>query len=80
MMKNKLIDVTGLSPKQIAMIEEIIAAFKAVSQHNNSTQKLNQKEDKEREELNKIHQEFDWLVADIGVKEPINRSSIYGIE
>ncbi len=79
-MKNKLIDVTGLSPKQIAMIEEIIAAFKAVSQHNNSTQKLNQKEDKEREELNKIHQEFDWLVADIGVKEPINRSSIYGIE
>ncbi|MGD1809482.1 hypothetical protein ACP6PL_29175 [Dapis sp. BLCC M126] len=80
MMKNKVIDVTGLSPKQIAMVEEIIAAFKAVSQHNNSTQNLNQKEDKGREELNQINQEFNWLVADIGVKEPINRSNIYGIE
>ncbi len=50
-MKNKVIDVTGLSPKQIAMVEEIIAAFKAVSQQNNSTQKLNQKEDQGREEL-----------------------------
>lgn len=80
MMKNKVIDVTGLSPKQIAMVEEIIAAFKAVSQHNNSTKNLNQKEDKMREELKEINQEFDWLVADLGVKEPINRSNIYGIE
>ena len=79
-MKNQVIDVTGLSPKQIAMVEEIIAAFKAVSQHKNSTQKLNHKENKGREELKQINQEFDWLVADIGVKEPINRSNIYGID
>ena len=56
MMKNKVIDVTGLSPKQIAIVEEIIAAFKAVSQHNNFTQNINQKEDKEREELKQINQ------------------------
>lgn len=35
---------------------------------------------KERKELQQLHQEFDWLVADIGVKEPLTRSNIYGIE
>ncbi|MDJ0520218.1 MAG: hypothetical protein QNJ74_29515 [Trichodesmium sp. MO_231.B1] len=80
MMKNKVIDVTGITPKQIAMVEEIIAAFKVIYQQNNSTQNLNQQEYKGREELKQLHQEFDWLVADIGVKEPLTRSNIYCVE
>ena len=79
-MGNKVIDVSDLSPKQIAMLEEIIAAFKAVSQHNNFPQDISKKEDEEKEELKRVHQEFDWLVADLGVKEPLTRSNIYGIE
>ena len=42
MIKNQVIDVTGLTPRQIAMVEEIIAAFKVISQQNNSPQNLNQ--------------------------------------
>ncbi|NEN96946.1 MAG: hypothetical protein F6K50_15830 [Moorea sp. SIO3I7] len=79
-MKNKVIDVTDLSPKQIAMLEEIIAAFKAVSQQNSFSQDISKKEDKEKEDLKQLHQEFDWLVADLGVKEPLTRSNVYGIE
>ncbi|EGJ30606.1 MULTISPECIES: hypothetical protein [Moorena] len=79
-MKNKVIDVTDLSPKQIAMLEEIIAAFKAVSQQNIFSQDISEKEDKEKEDLKQLHQEFDWLVADLGVKEPLTRSNVYGIE
>ncbi|MDJ0554849.1 MAG: hypothetical protein QNJ68_10475 [Microcoleaceae cyanobacterium MO_207.B10] len=48
-MKNQVIDFTGLSPKKIAMVEEIITAFKAVSQKNNYIQNINQKSDKARE-------------------------------
>ncbi|WP_324238448.1 hypothetical protein [Okeania sp.] len=44
-MKNKVIDVTGLTPRQIAIVEQIIAAFKVISQKNNSPQNLNQQED-----------------------------------
>ena len=62
------------------MVEEIIAAFKVIYQQNNSTQNLNQQEYKGREELKQLHQEFDWLVADIGVKEPLTRSNIYCVE
>ncbi|NEO50682.1 MAG: hypothetical protein F6K55_44010 [Moorea sp. SIO4A3] len=79
-MKNKVIDVTDLSPKQIAMLEEIIAAFKAVYQQNSFSQDISKKEYKEKEDLKQLHQEFDWLVADLGVKEPLTRSNVYGIE
>ncbi|NET81655.1 MAG: hypothetical protein F6J94_06700 [Moorea sp. SIO1F2] len=79
-MKNKVIDVTDISPKQIAMLEEIIAAFKAVSQQNSFSQDISKKEYKEKEDLKQLHQEFDWLVADLGVKEPLTRSNVYGIE
>ncbi|NEO35617.1 MAG: hypothetical protein F6J90_04505 [Moorea sp. SIOASIH] len=79
-MKNKVIDVTDLSPKQIAMLEEIIAALKAVSQQNSFSQDISKKEYKEKEDLKQLHQEFDWLVADLGVKEPLTRSNVYGIE
>ncbi|NEP47732.1 MAG: hypothetical protein F6K65_02465 [Moorea sp. SIO3C2] len=79
-MKNKVIDVTDLSPKQIAMLEEIIAAFKAVYQQNIFSQDISEKEDKEKKYLKQLHQDFDWLVADLGVKEPLTRSNVYGIE
>ena len=46
-MENKVIDVSDLSPKQIAMIEEIIAAFKSISQQNNSSQDLTKSENSE---------------------------------
>ena len=37
-MKDKVIDVSDLSPKQIAIIEEIVATFKWVAQPNNLPQ------------------------------------------
>ncbi len=80
MTKNKVIDVSDLSPKQIAMIEEIIATFKSVSQQNQPDQNSVKTEAKEKEELEQLHQEFDWLVAELGVKEPITRNNIYGIK
>lgn len=79
-MVNKVIDVSNLNPKQIAIIEEIIATFKTVSQQNQSSQYSVKIETKKQEELEQLHQEFDWLVADLGVKEPISRSNIYGVK
>ena len=75
-MKTQFIDVSDLSPKQVAIIEEIIATFKFVAQQNILSQDIIKK----KEKLEQLHQEFDWLVADIRVKEPINRSDIYGIK
>ncbi len=80
MIENKVIDVSDLNPRQIAIIQEIIATFKSVSQQNNLPQYSVKTEDKEKEELRQLHQEFDWLVADLGVKESITRSDIYGIK
>jgi hypothetical protein len=83
-MTDKVIDVTGLSSSQIAAIQEIVAAFRLVAtQQPSSTnqEKLAEGEPKEEDnELEKLHEQFSWLVADIGVKEPINRSKIYDIE
>lgn len=77
-MKPQVIDVTGLSPQQIAMLEEIVTAFRAVSQKNvNQTVSDSGAEEKQ---LKQLHKEFDWWVAEVGVKEPLNRSAIYGIE
>ncbi|NES21892.1 MAG: hypothetical protein F6K41_23955 [Symploca sp. SIO3E6] len=39
-MKNQVIDVSGLSPRQIAIIEEIVTTFKLVSQPNNLSPKI----------------------------------------
>ena len=80
-MKPEVIDVTGLNPQQIAMLQEIVAAFRAVSQqqavnYNQTFSNYGQEED----QLKQLHREFDWWVADVGVKETLNRSSIYGIE
>lgn len=75
----KVIDVTGLNSQQIAMIEEIVTALKIAAQIEkvNEQQKIPQA-DKDR--LKKLHEEFSWLVTDLGVKEPLNRSKIYDIE
>ncbi|NET59812.1 MAG: hypothetical protein F6K47_27795 [Symploca sp. SIO2E6] len=42
-MKNKVIDVSNLSPKQIAIIEEIVATFNLVvaQQHNSHQESMN---------------------------------------
>ena len=79
-MEQQIIDVTGLSPQQIAILQEIVAEFRAVHKPNVEQRvNLNHLID-ETEQLKQLHQEFDWWVADIGVKSPLNRSSIYGIE
>ena len=46
-MKQKVIDVSDLSPKQIAMIEEIIDNFRSISQQNNLSQDIKKPENKE---------------------------------
>ncbi len=66
-MKTQFIDVSDLSPKQVAIIEEIIATFKFVAQRNILSQDIIKK----KEKLGQLHQEFDWLIADIRVKEPM---------
>ncbi|WP_413174680.1 hypothetical protein [Anabaena azotica] len=75
-MAGKVIDVTGLSNDQIAMIEDIVNALKKMSESGRDSQVMVSSSEEEKE---KISGDFKWLVADIGVKEPINRSSIYGI-
>lgn len=77
-MKPEVIDVTGLSPQQIAMLQEIVQAFRAVSQQNVNQTVSNS--GNEEEQLKQLHRQFDWWVADVGVKETLKRSSIYGIE
>ncbi len=47
MTKNKVIDVSDLDSKQIAMIEEIIANFRSVSQQNNLSQDIKKPENRE---------------------------------
>ena len=76
--EKKFIDVTGLTSNQIAILEEIVAALKAVYETNNFQKEVSNTKNQEEEKLQKLHQEFDWLVADIGVKKTINRSDIYG--
>ncbi len=82
-MENQVIDASGLTPKQMAILEEIVASFKLVAQQNDSSQNIvnqqNNQQNTEAEPLKILHQEFDWLIADLGVKEPIKRSDIYGL-
>lgn len=78
-MENQVIDVSGLTPKQMAIVEEIVASFKFIAQQNDSSPNIVNQQNTEVEPLKTIHQEFDWLIADLGVKEPIKRSDIYGL-
>jgi hypothetical protein len=78
-MKTTVIDVTGLSDKQIALVEEIVTALRSVPDNQQINQGGNQDVTvtSEDDELRQLHAEFSWLVADLGVKEPINRANIY---
>ncbi|NET58867.1 MAG: hypothetical protein F6K47_22770 [Symploca sp. SIO2E6] len=78
-MNTKIIDVSDLNPQQIRIIEEIIANFKLAAQQDHLPEDFQIKKEQE-ESLEQLHQEFDWLVADIGAKQPILKNSIYGIE
>jgi len=46
-MKQKVIDVSDLSPKQIAIIEETIDNFRSISQQNNLSQDIEKHKKKE---------------------------------
>lgn len=79
MTAQKLIDVTGLTYQQITLIEEIVAAFRAASQFP-LEKPIKTDTIEADEELNKLHDEFNWLVVDLGIKEPISRKTIYDID
>lgn len=72
-MKREVIDVTGLNPQQIAWVQEIVSAFRAVQRQQNVNQMVSNSGDEE-EQLKQLHREFDWWVADVGVKETLNRN------
>ncbi|MEL0589557.1 MAG: hypothetical protein U1V55_06895 [Planktothrix rubescens PR222] len=78
-MKTTVIDVTGLSDKQIALVEEIVTALRSVPDNQQINQGGNDDVTvtPEDDELRQLHEEFSWLIANIGVKEPINRAKIY---
>ncbi|AMW27450.1 MULTISPECIES: hypothetical protein [Arthrospira] len=79
-MNPKIIDVSGLTPQQITVIEEVVAAFKLVARQKDSfSPYLTHPQNIDRKELEELEREFDWLVADIGAKDAIARSDIYGI-
>ncbi|CAD5953237.1 hypothetical protein NO976_02762 [Planktothrix agardhii] len=77
-MKTTVIDVTGLSDKQIALVEEIVTALRSVPDNQQINQGGNDDVTvtPEDDELRQLHEEFSWLIANIGVKEPINRANI----
>ncbi|NEN98231.1 MAG: hypothetical protein F6K50_22755 [Moorea sp. SIO3I7] len=70
MMENKVIDVSGLSPKQIAIITEIVETFKLVAQQTNLTQDYRQAETptKSLNLAERIKQRFAHL-ADVEIPE-----------
>ncbi|MFB2916858.1 MULTISPECIES: hypothetical protein [Aerosakkonema] len=72
-MKPEVIDVTGLNAQQITIVQEIVGAFRAVSRQ----QVVNQtviNSGQEEDQLKQLHREFDWWVADVGVKETLNQN------
>lgn len=58
-MENQVIDASGLTPKQMAIVEEIVASFKLVTKQNDSSQHTIEQQDTEAEQLKNLHQEFD---------------------
>ncbi len=85
-MDTNYIDLTGLTTEQVAEIKEIIKSFRESSSQrleensydeNTDNQLESPVESLEDEELKKLHEEFSWLVADLGVKTPLTRTQIY---
>ncbi|MEL4895799.1 hypothetical protein [Crocosphaera sp. Alani8] len=86
-MDTNYIDVTGLTPEQVAEIKEMIKSFRESSPqvleensyHENTDNQLESTvESSKDEELKNLHEEFSLLLADLGVKTPLTRSQIYG--
>lgn len=76
-MSNLQVDLTGLTPEQISQVQAFVERLKQNSQNETIPETSQPDED---EKLQQLHQEFDWLIADIGIKDSLNRSDIYGIE
>lgn len=85
-MNTNYIDLTGLTPEQVAEIKEIVKRFRDSSSQrleengydeNIDNQLESSVESSEDEELKNLHEEFSWLVADLGVKTPLTRTQIY---
>lgn len=76
-MSNLQVDLTGLTPEQINQVQAFVERLRQNSQNQTIPETSKKDEDKE---LQQLHQEFNWLVADIGIKDSLNRSDIYGIE
>ena len=76
-MSNLQVDLTGLTPEQINQVQAFVERLRQNSQKQTIPETSKKDEDKE---LQQLHQEFNWLVADIGIKDSLNRSDIYGIE
>lgn len=45
-----------------------------ISDYNDHNENISEIKD---EQLNKLHQEFDWWIADIGVKQPLRRENCF---
>lgn len=76
-MNNLQIDLTGLTPKQISQVQAFIEQLKQSSQNKSTQEKSQPNQD---EALQKLHQEFNWLIADLEIKNSLHRNDIYGIE
>jgi len=76
-MSQTQLDLTGLTPEQINQVEAFIEHLRRSSKNKSQEEKMQKDED---EELRQLHEEFDWLIADIGIKNSLHRSDIYGIE
>lgn len=72
-MSNFQVDLTGLTPEQISQVQAFVERLKQNSQ-NKTVPETSQKD--EDEKLQQLHQEFDWLVADIGIKNSLHRKLV----
>jgi len=76
-MSKTQLDLTGLTSEQISQVEAFIENLKQNSEQKSQKGNIEKDED---QELQQLHEEFDWLIADIGIKNSLHRSDIYGIE
>ena len=76
-MSKTQLDLTGLTSEQISQVEAFIENLKQNSEQKSQKGNIEKNED---QELQQLHEEFDWLIADIGIKNSLHRSNIYGIE
>lgn len=76
-MSKTQLDLTGLTSEQISQVEAFIENLKQNSEQKSQKGNIEKDED---QELQQLHEEFDWLIADIGIKNSLHRSNIYGIE